>query len=79
MGNVADKMAEQYPHTEKRLRTWAKKNKRLVNDICCVCLEPIKVQIFRNSGVCCEAHRKIRDNDHEPFKAVNLNVHKEKL
>lgn len=48
---------------------------RSFNDVCCICLEAIHVQIFRNSGVCCEDHRKDRDDDHEPFKAVGLKVH----
>ena len=77
MGNVADKMAEQYPHSDKRIRTWARKKKVAVNDLCCVCLEPINVMAFKGTGVCCEDHRKTRDNDHEPFKAVNLDVTKD--
>lgn len=38
------------------------------NMICCMCLELIRIQIFKGTGVCCEHCRKDRDNDHEPFR-----------
>lgn len=46
-----------------------------LNEICCICGSLIVVMIYKNSGVCCENHRKIRDNDLEPFKMVNLKIH----
>ena len=33
---------------------------------CCICGIEIVVQIYKNTGVCCENHRKDRDNDHGP-------------
>lgn len=51
------------PWPEEVLKINAKMQDRLVNDICCICLIPIELMIFRNSGVCCELHRKARDND----------------
>jgi hypothetical protein len=36
------------------------------NMICCVCGILIQVMAFRHLGVCCENHRKQRDNDLEP-------------
>jgi hypothetical protein len=27
---------------------------------------------FKNTGVCCESHRKIRDNDLQPFRGGHL-------
>lgn len=33
------------------------------SDICVMCLSEIKIQIFKGTGVCCEAHRKLRDKD----------------
>ena len=50
----------------------AKQRGVLVNQICCVCGTVITVQIFKNSGVCCENHRKDRDNDHAPFRGGAL-------
>lgn len=38
------------------------------NTHCCVCGTEIKVQIYKNTGVCCELHRKDRDNDHGPAR-----------
>lgn len=43
--------------------------------LCGQCGREIEVQIFKGTGVCSEQHRKDRDNDHAPFKAVNLRVH----
>ena len=45
------------------------------NEVCCICLRKIKVQIWKNSGICSEQCRKDRDNDHEPFQPVNLRIH----
>ena len=45
------------------------------NNICCICLKVVEVQILKGSGVCSELCRKDRDNDHEPFIPVNLKVH----
>lgn len=42
------------------------------NNICCICLKPIKVMVFKNTGVCSELHRKDRDNDHLPFRGGHL-------
>lgn len=42
------------------------------SDICRICGKRIIVQIFRNSGVCSEKHRKDRDNDHAPFRGGSL-------
>jgi hypothetical protein len=33
---------------------------------CSICGQDIKVMAFKNTGVCCEKHRKIRDNDTAP-------------
>lgn len=40
----------------------------LPNTHCCICGEEIVVQIYKNTGVCCELHRKDRDNDHQPAR-----------
>lgn len=37
-----------------------------VSNICVICARKIVVQVYMNSGVCCEQHRKDRDNDHTP-------------
>jgi len=42
------------------------------NQICCMCLKVITVQIFKNAGVCSENCRKDRDNDHQPFRGGAL-------
>lgn len=44
----------------------------LPNNICCMCLNLIQVQIFKNEGVCSEKCRKDRDNDHQPFRGGSL-------
>lgn len=41
------------------------------NNVCCICGKDIKVQIFKNSGVCSELCRKDRDNDHDVARAIN--------
>ena len=46
-------------------------------EICCICLAKIEVMAFRGTGTCCEQHRKDRDEDHEPFKAVGLKIHED--
>ena len=38
------------------------------NTHCCVCGTEILVQIYKNSGICSEQHRKDRDNDHGPAR-----------
>lgn len=48
----------------------AKAHGVLANNICCMCLSKITIQIFKNSGVCCEQHRKDRDNDHAPAGGI---------
>lgn len=40
------------------------------NQICTVCLNLIEMQIFKNTGICCEQHRKDRDNDHLPAQTA---------
>ena len=40
----------------------------LPNTHCCICGIEIEVQIYKNTGVCCELHRKDRDNDHGPAR-----------
>jgi len=32
-------------------------------NICSVCGQEIKMMIFKGTGVCCENHRKLRDNE----------------
>lgn len=57
---------------DKQLKKLAKENKTTVSNICCICGKVIEVQIFKNSGVCSEMHRKDRDNDHLPFRGGSL-------
>lgn len=37
-------------------------------ETCSECGKEVKVQIFKNTGVCSENCRKDRDNDHEPAR-----------
>lgn len=62
------------PYSKEAILTAAITNKVSYNQICCICLKVITMQIFKNTGVCCENHRKDRDNDHEVFRAVNIKV-----
>lgn len=39
-------------------------------EVCSECGKKIKVQIFKNSGVCSELCRKDRDNDHGPARST---------
>lgn len=43
-----------------------------VSNICCICGNVIVVQIYKNSGVCNESHRKQRDDDLLPFRGGSL-------
>jgi hypothetical protein len=54
--------------TDAQLDELAAYHKVARSDICVICGKKIIVQVFRNSGVCCEKHRKDRDNDHAPFR-----------
>jgi hypothetical protein len=58
--------------TEDQIADLAKFYGCAKSDICIICGKKIVLQIFRNSGVCCEKHRKDRDNDHEPFRGGAL-------
>jgi len=40
------------------------------NNICCMCLNVIEIQIYKGTGVCSEQCRKDRDNDHEPSRGI---------
>ena len=39
-------------------------------ETCSVCGGEVKTMTFRKTGVCSENCRKIRDNDHEPARAL---------
>lgn len=43
---------------------------KLTDNICTICNKPILIQIFKNSGVCCERCRKERDHDTEPWRGL---------
>lgn len=43
-------------------------------EYCKICRKKIVVQIFKGTDVCSEKCRKDRDNDHEPFIAVNIKL-----
>jgi hypothetical protein len=58
--------------SEQQIADLAKHHGCAKSDICIICGKKIVLQIFRNSGVCCELHRKDRDNDHEPFRGGAL-------
>lgn len=60
------------PLTEDAVHGIALRNKVPVSQVCVMCGKVIVVQIFKNSGVCCEQHRKDRDNDHAPFRGGSL-------
>ena len=62
------------PLSPEAIEGIAKRHKCPKSDICVMCGRKIVVQIFRNSGVCCEDHRKDRDNDHQPFRGGQLNA-----
>lgn len=42
-----------------------------IKELCIICGDKIKVQIFKGSGVCCELHRKVRDNDFGIARAIS--------
>lgn len=65
-------MNDQIIHSERRVKIAAKQHKVAVNQICVICLEVIELMTFKNTGVCCESHRKIRDNDLQPFRGGHL-------
>ena len=50
------------------LEVLAKEHGVSVNNICVMCGQVVVVMAFRNMGVCCEDHRKLRDNDTEPLR-----------
>lgn len=54
------------------IKNLAKFNDVPISQICCMCGSVIKVMAFKNTGVCCENHRKDRDNDHAPFRGGQL-------
>jgi hypothetical protein len=60
------------PPTEEQIADLAKYFNVATTDICCICGRKIVVQVYRNSGVCSEGHRKDRDNDHAPFRGGSL-------
>jgi len=57
---------------DEHIEWLAREHKVPKNQICCICGTVITVQIFKNTGVCCEKHRKDRDNDHQPFRGGSL-------
>jgi hypothetical protein len=60
------------PLTDAAVEGIAKRLGCAKSDICVMCGIQITMQIFRNSGVCCEQHRKDRDNDNLPFRGGAL-------
>lgn len=60
------------PLTKDSIEGIAIRNKVPISQVCVMCGRIIVVQIFKNSGVCCEQHRKDRDNDHAPFRGGSL-------
>ena len=68
MGSVKKRSAPGY--SEARVARIAALRGLQPHDICCICLDTIEVMAFRKSGVCCEQHRKDRDNDHSVNHAI---------
>lgn len=60
------------PPSEEQIADLAKYFNVAKSDICCICGRKIIVQIYRNSGVCSEQHRKDRDHDWAPFRGGAL-------
>ena len=60
------------PFVPNRHSLWlrARELKLDVKDVCCICLEPIKVMCMKGTGVCGERHRKIRDNEPDRPQAI---------
>jgi hypothetical protein len=61
--------AEKYKQlSEEDLQYLAERYKVSVKDVCCICGMKIRTMSFKGTGVCGELHRKVRDNDTEPWQ-----------
>lgn len=61
--------AEKYtPLSEEDLEFLASRYKVPVRDVCSICGVKISTMSFKGTGVCGELHRKVRDNDTEPWQ-----------
>lgn len=67
---VINNKKQPYPLDIRQVQ--AAKHGVTLNNICCMCLKKIKVQIMKNTSVCSERCRKDRDNDHLPFRGGAL-------
>lgn len=57
-----------YIHPADEVKLVASNNNQPVSNICVMDLKVITMQIYENSGVCCEYCRKLRDNDIGPTR-----------